>query len=180
MRFLRTTNIAQVARLTAVWGVIFAVVHAYWAAGGEAGVDGDPADTLAAQSYIAFIAVLGLAGTAVARSLAHGSRRRVFILLARAGGAALLLGVVFGTGSWLANWSLDGDGAAGVVTTLYFLLGGLLFSTLGWRQDTARLPQPGRAGPPMTWPPISRPVDVAVAPGRRRSTTAPHGKPSVP
>jgi hypothetical protein len=141
MRFLRTTNFARLAQLTAVWGVIFAVVHVYWAAGGEVGMNGDPADTLGAQTYIAFIAVLGLAGAAVARGLANGSRRPALILLARAGGAALLLGVAFGTGRWLADGSLDGDGAAGIVTTLYFLLGGLLFSALGWRRDAPRLPQ---------------------------------------
>jgi hypothetical protein len=139
MRFLRTTDLGRLAQLTAVWGVIFAVVHAYWAAGGETGMNGDPADTLGAQGYIAFIAVLGLAGAAVARGLAHGSRRPALILLARAGGAALLLGVVTGTGRWLADWSLDGDGAAGIVITLYFLLGGLLFSTLGWRLDSPRV-----------------------------------------
>jgi hypothetical protein len=130
-------NLARVARLTAVWGVIFAVVHAYWAAGGAAGMNGDPADTPGAQSYIALIAALGLAGAAVAGGLARGSRRGTLIVLARAGGAALLLGVVFGAGRWLADWSLDGDGAGGVVITLYFLLGGLLFSALGWRRAAA-------------------------------------------
>lgn len=138
MRFIRPTNITRVAQFTAIWGVLFAVVHAYWAAGGETGMNGDPADTPAAQSYIAFIAVLGLVGAAVAAGLGRGSHRRVLIVLARAGGAALLVGVVFGTGRWLVDWSLDGDGAAGIVTTLYFLLGGLLFSTLGW---TPRLPR---------------------------------------
>ena len=133
MAFLRTTNIARVARFTAVWGVIFAVVHFYWAAGGEGGASDGGADSLGAQGYIAFIAVLGLAGAAVAGGFARGSNHRTLVLLARAGGAALLLGVAVGTGRWLANWSLEGDGAAGIVTTLYFLLGGLLFSTLGWR-----------------------------------------------
>ena len=144
MRFLRTTDLTRVAQLTAVWGVIFAVVHAYWAAGGEAGMNGDPADTFGAQSYIAVVALLGLVGAVVARSLAHASRRRS-LLLARAGGAALLFGVVFGGGRWLVDWSLDGDGAAGVVTTLYFLLGGILFSILGWRRDTRRVLQAPRA-----------------------------------
>jgi hypothetical protein len=77
----------------------------------------------------------------VAGGLARGSRRRTLIMLARAGGAVLLLGVVFGAGRWLVDWSLDGDGAAGVVITLYFLLGGLLFSMLGWRGHTSGLPQ---------------------------------------
>jgi hypothetical protein len=31
-----------VAGVTVAWGVIFAVVHAYWAAGGEAGMAGEP------------------------------------------------------------------------------------------------------------------------------------------
>jgi hypothetical protein len=68
----------------------------------------------------------------VTGGLGRGSRRRTLIILARTGGAALLLGVVFGAGRWLADWSLDGDGAAGVVITLYLLLGGFLFSAFGW------------------------------------------------
>jgi hypothetical protein len=141
MRFLRTTNFDRVTQLTAAWGVIFAVVHAYWAAGGAAGMSGDPADTFGAQTYIALIALLGLAGAAVALGLAHDPGRRKLILLARAAGAALLLGVAFGTARWLADWSLHGDGAPGVAITVYFLLGGLLFSTLGWRRRTSRVPQ---------------------------------------
>ena len=141
MQFLRPMNLARAAQLTMVWGVIFAVVHAYWAAGGATGTNGDPADTAGAQSYIAFIAALGLAGAAVAAGLGRGSRRRTLIMLARVGGAALLLGGVFGAGRWLADWSLDGDGATGVAITLYFLLGGLLFSALGWRGPASRLSQ---------------------------------------
>ena len=119
--------------------------HAYWAAGGATGTNGDPADTIGAQSYIAVIALLGLAGAAVAGGLARDPGRRVLILLARAGAAALLLGVVFGSGRWLADWSLDGDGATGIAITVYFLLGGLLFSTVGWHRDTRRLPGLPRA-----------------------------------
>jgi hypothetical protein len=52
--------------------------------------------------------------------------------------------VTFGTGNWLVEWSLDG-GTAGIVITLYFLLGGLLFSTLGWRSNTPASPQEIRA-----------------------------------
>jgi hypothetical protein len=72
MRSLTTTKLA---RLTAAWGVIFAVVHFYWAAGGEAGMNGEPADTLGAQIYIAFIAVLALAG-ASAETMRAASRSR--------------------------------------------------------------------------------------------------------
>jgi hypothetical protein len=63
------------------------------------------------------------------RSLAA---ERTHAVLARAGGAALLLGVVVGTSRWVADGSLAGDGAAGIITTLYFLLGGVLYSVLGW------------------------------------------------
>jgi hypothetical protein len=119
------------ARLTVSWALVFAGVHAYWAAGGTAGMNGDPADTPAAQAYIAFIALLGLLGAAVARGLVPGARR-----LARVGGVALLAGVVVGVGRWLVDGSLDGDGAAGVATTVYFLLGGVLFAVVGW----ARMP----------------------------------------
>ena len=61
--------------VTATWGVLFAIVHAYWAAGGEAGMNGEPADTLGAQLYIAVIAVLGLVGAGVALGLADGPHR---------------------------------------------------------------------------------------------------------
>jgi hypothetical protein len=140
MSLLKPMNLARAAQLTIVWGVIFAAVHAYWAAGGAAGMNGDPADTLGAQIYIAFIAALGLAGAAVGGALGRGSRRRILIMLARIGGAVLLLGVVGGAGRWLADWSLHGDGVQGIVITLYFLIGGLLFSALGWRGRASRLP----------------------------------------
>ena len=57
------------------------------------------------------------------------------MLLARGGGVALLIGVVVGVSRWLVDGGLDGDGAAGVVTTVYFLLGGVLFSVLGWARE---------------------------------------------
>ena len=145
MRLLKSLSLTRVGHVTVAWGVLFGVVHAYWAAGGAAGMNGDPADTLAVQSYIAFIAVLGLVGAAVAHGVVHGLGarvgRRTLILLARAGGAVLLVGVAVGTGGWLVDGSLNGDGAAGVVTTLYFLLGGLLLTSLGWRGDAPRFPQ---------------------------------------
>jgi hypothetical protein len=59
---MRPIRKLSLGRVTTVWGVLFAIVHTYWASGGAAGMDGEPADTLAAQLYIGFIAVLGLAG----------------------------------------------------------------------------------------------------------------------
>jgi hypothetical protein len=53
----------------------------------------------------------------------------------RAGGAALLLGVAVGAGRWPADGSLNGDGVAGVATTLHFLAGGVLCSALGRRAE---------------------------------------------
>jgi uncharacterized membrane protein YeaQ/YmgE (transglycosylase-associated protein family) len=147
MPSLKPLNLARVAHATTAWGVIFAIAHLYWAAGGEAGANGAPADTPAAQAYIAAIAALGLVGAVVAHGLLHrwGHRvgRQMLAVTARAGGAALLLGVAVGTGRWLADGSLNGDGVAGIVTTLYFLLGGALFSALGWR-STERAASPLR------------------------------------
>lgn len=120
-------------RITVIWAVVFAVVHAYWAAGGEAGMNGEPADTLGAQLYIAFIALVGLAAGAVAYQLGRRPHDRALLMLARAGGAALLLGVVFGTARWIGDGGLNGDGAEGVAITLYFLLGGVLFTRLSAR-----------------------------------------------
>jgi hypothetical protein len=138
---MRIMTLTRLGQITVAWSALFVVVHAYWAAGGEAGMNGDPADTIAAQSYIAFITVLGLLGGAVAHGFVR-KRRRTLVLLARAGGVALLLGVVVGTGRWLQDGGLNGDGAAGLAITLYFLLGGVLFSALGWRRES-----PGHAIP---------------------------------
>ena len=85
---------------------------------------------LAAGAYIAFIAVLGLGGAAVAYGFLSGRRSRRLLLLARLGAAALLLGVVVGIGRWIAEGSLGGDGAGGIVITAYFLLGGVLYAQL--------------------------------------------------
>lgn len=136
-------SMQRVGVTTAVWGVVFSLVHFYWAAGGSVGTDGDTS-SLAVSLYIAFISVLGLVGAVVAHGLCQpwGARvvgRRRLVLLARIGGLALLLGVVVGVGRWITKSSLDGDGASGIVITAYFLLGGLLFSTLGWRRFALRV-----------------------------------------
>ena len=117
-----STTTRRLALATVVWGVVFAIVHVYWAAA-------EP--SLAAGLYIAFIAILGLAGAAVAYGFLVGHRDGRLRLLARLGAAALLLGVVFGTARWIADGSLGDDGAAGVVITAYFLLGGVLYARLG-------------------------------------------------
>ncbi len=113
------------SRVTTAWSIVFAVVHFYWAAGGPLGMNGEPADELGAQLYIGAIAVIGVAAAVVAH--------RNHVRLARIGGAALLVGVAAGAMRWLADGSLGGDGAGGVVITLFFLLGGVLFTVLGWR-----------------------------------------------
>jgi hypothetical protein len=133
-------SIRRLGIVTAVWGIVFAGFHFYWAAGGGAAYEGTP--SLGESLYIAFIAVLGLAGAAVAHGLYQpwGTRvgRRALRRLARFGGVILLLGVAFGVGRWIADGSLGDDGASGVAITGYFLLGGLLFSALGWRRGAAR------------------------------------------
>ena len=125
-------------------GVLFTAVHFYWAAGGTA--LGQSGATDAAQNaYIAFIAVLGLVGAAVGHGFQHawGARlgRHRLELLARAGGAALAFGVLIGVGRWVSDGGVGDDGVPGVVITAYFLLGGVLFSTLGW----GRSPHPAAA-----------------------------------
>jgi hypothetical protein len=136
MPYLRSTNLIHLGRATVAWALLFAVIHVYWAAGGGAGMNGDSADTASAQGYIAFIAALGVAGAAVARGVIRAPRRTL-VMLARAGGVVLFAGVVVGVGRWIADGGLNGDGAAGVVITAYFLLGGVLFSALGWRVQAA-------------------------------------------
>jgi len=136
--YMSGITIRRVGVATSIWGVVFAVVHFYWAAGGSAGTQGGAAPSLAASFYIGFIAVLGLLGAAVADGVYRPWGGRVgrlrLVLLARTGGVALLLGVAVGVGKWIAAASIGNDGASGVVITAYFLLGGLLFSTLGWHE----------------------------------------------
>jgi hypothetical protein len=94
---------------------------------------------LAESVYIAFVAVLGLAGVAVAHGLYQPWGARIGRLRLRRtallGGLVLLVGVVIGVGRWIAAGSLEGDGAAGIVITAYFLLGGALFTALGSRRS---------------------------------------------
>jgi hypothetical protein len=129
------TSIRRVGAVTVAWGVLFAAFHFYWAAGGGTGID-EGALTLGESLYIAFVAVLGLTGAAVAHGLYQpwGARvgRRRLEFVARLGGVALLLGVAVGVGRWITAGSLEGDGVSGIVITAYFLLGGALFVLLGW------------------------------------------------
>jgi hypothetical protein len=160
----------RIGYVTAAWGLVFAIVHAYWAAGGEAGMNGDAADTLAAQLYIGFVAALGLTGAAVGIGLSVAGNppavERALVLLARAGGAALLIGVATGTGRWLADGGLGGDGAEGVAITLYFLLGAILFSVLGWR----------RVGPRWTTSPSPSATRSARAASTRPTSASERGR----
>jgi hypothetical protein len=137
-------HLPLIANITVVWAVLFAVVHAYWAAGGSVGAD-PPADSAGAQLYIAFVAMLGLVGAAVAWARASHSHahQRAAEVLARVAGAALLLGVLVGSLRWIAGDSLD---TSGIVITLYFLIGGVLYSMLG-RTDraAARAPTSSRS-----------------------------------
>lgn len=137
MPLIRSISLPLVAQLTVAWGVLFAIVHFYWAAGGTA-LNYVGATDATTQAYIGLIAAIGLVSAAVAHGFVHswGARlgRQRLTLLARAGGAALLLGVLIGVGRWLGNGGIGDDGVDGVVITAYFLLGGVLFSTLGWRR----------------------------------------------
>jgi hypothetical protein len=133
-------SIRRVGAATALWGLVFAAFHFYWAAGGTTANDPD-SQSLADSIYIAFIAFIGLVSAAVAHGLYQpwGDRigRRRLRVLARVGGTLLFLGVAVGVGGWIAAGSIGDDGADGVVITAYFLLGGLLFSALGWLGDVS-------------------------------------------
>jgi hypothetical protein len=144
---IQSLPLALLVWITVVWSVLFAVIHFYWAGGGTALGEGG-VTSASAQAYIGFIAVVGLLGAAVARGFAHGFGSRLGLarltLLARAGGTALLLGVLIGIGRWVADGGVGTDGADGVLITAYFLLGGVLFSTLGWRDAGARVTRGSR------------------------------------
>jgi hypothetical protein len=126
---------SRLGAITALWGIVFAGFHFYWAAGGTIAHDPD-GQGLGESLYIGFIAMLGLVGASVALGpfQSWGARigQRRLRVLARLGGSLLLLGVTVGVGRWIADGSIGDDGADGVVITSYFLLGGLLFSALGW------------------------------------------------
>ena len=145
---IRSISLTLLARLTVAWGVIFAAVHFYWAAGGDA--LGQGGANAAQRAYIAFIAALGLVGAAVGHGFAHdwGARlgRHRLELLARAAGGALLFGVLIGVGTWVGAGGLGDDGVPGVVITAYFLVGGMLFSALGWRRGLRPHPAAARHG----------------------------------
>jgi hypothetical protein len=130
----------RLGAVTALWGVVFAGFHFYWAAGGTLAHD-PGGQSLGDSLYVGFIALLGLAGAAVAHGLSQSWGVRIgryrLRLLARVGGTLLILGVAVGVGRWITDGSLGDDGADGVVITAYFLLGGLLFSALGWLADVS-------------------------------------------
>jgi hypothetical protein len=139
----------SVGTAAVIWGLGFAVAHFYWAAGGEGAIGNDGELTTGASLYIGFIAVLGLLAAAIARALTHPRGKLVATrrlrAIAGAGSIALALGVVVGTGRWIAAGSLGDDGAGGVAITAYFLLGAVLLAALAWgRPRLARL----RAGYP--------------------------------
>ena len=131
----------RISTPTVVWGVVFAIVHFFWAAGGEGGAGQETTEGVGVAIYIAFIGVLGLAGAAVAYGLGRFPAARIermhLIGLARTGAIVLALGVVFGVGRWVADGSLGDDGASGVVITAYFALGSALFAALGWERQPA-------------------------------------------
>jgi hypothetical protein len=173
-------SIRRIGEATAVWGVLFAAFHFYWAAGGAALGVGDDQLSLGASLYIAVVAILGLVGAAVAHGLyrpwgiAVGRHR--LRLLARIGAVALLLGVATGVGRWIAAASLGDDGAGGIVITAYFLIGGLLFAVLGWRSGHEVSEHLLRADrrPVQPLPDgLSRPRDAPRAPRSWRSVRVP-------
>ena len=149
MPLIRSICLPLLGRLTVGWGVVFAAVHFYWAAGGTALGNGGATDA-ADQAYIWFIAAVGLLGAAVGYGFVHDWDARLgrhrLTLLARAGGAALVLGVLIGVGRWLGDGGVGDDGVSGVVITAYFLLGGVLFSTLGWHRGPISHPAAARHG----------------------------------
>jgi len=145
---LTTALLRRASQATITWGIIFTVVHVYWAFGGGDGLNESGDASLGASLYIGFIALLGLIGTIVAYGLSQpagdDALQRRLHLLARTGGIALLLGVVVGVSNWIADGSIGDDGIAGIVITAYFLVGGALYTLLGWsdRGLPARRPSP--------------------------------------
>ena len=140
-------NTTRLARATVAWCGLFAVIHFYWAAGGTAGMGGEPAETTGRRPTSRSSRSSDSSARASPPASSATPAAPPFCV-ARAGGAALLLGVVVGTGRWVIDGSLNGDGASGVATTLYFLLGGVLFLRLALPSQSRTKHARVRAGHP--------------------------------
>jgi Protein of unknown function (DUF3995) len=132
------------AYLASAWFLLFAAVHIYWAAGGNAGLASSAGYDLAARRPLSFV-LLGLWGTALllvagavlcaamARWQPHGWRRRAVTAAGWLAGALLLArgllleiilptgagGIASSVGPAEAHWSL-------VLWNPWFIAGGVL------------------------------------------------------
>lgn len=136
-------NVAGVGYVAAAWFVLFALLHIFWAAGGDLGLASSAGADLAAHRPAAFVlfglwgvALVLLAGAAFSIGLARrrpgGILRRGMLILGWAGGIALLVrglllelvlltgfgGVASAVGPLETRWSL-------VLWNPWFIAGGL-------------------------------------------------------
>jgi hypothetical protein len=116
-----------------IWALAFAAPHIWWAAGVEAGFPGGPASHAAQMrkpwfvAYDLLVVALSVLAFVVARTLGRPSRGRAprWILVAMA---------------WIASGMLSLRGVAGMVVDgasdpvwwPTFLIGGILFGSVGW------------------------------------------------
>jgi hypothetical protein len=162
------------AYAAAAWGLSFAAVHAYWAAGGTGGLEGERVTgALLAIDVVAIplclvAAVLGLA--TVHPSLWPAPR---WTLRAGAWTAGVLLGLRGLTGVIQTALGQSGDAPWGVVAAdPFFLLGGLLFGAVAVldRRAPVNVQAPrgadGRPGPRWAGTAASR-ASTRCWPGRR-------------
>jgi hypothetical protein len=146
----------HLAYAAAVWAVLFAVPHVYWAFGGDAGLGGRPMGGLLLAIDFAAI-ILAIVATGVGLALAQPTVPRLAIV--GGWGAAALLGArgVAGVIPGLLTL-LTGDGEWPVFVAVFevlFCTGGVLvaLATLEAQRPEAGAP---RTSAPPAWPAVSR------------------------
>ena len=126
------TSLAWAGYAAFAWSVVFLIPHLYWAAGGTAGLDGQPVDgalavvNYAAIALTALAAALALAlvrpwGTSLPRRLLVAGAWTAGVLLSLRGGVGLVQDLVVAVG---------GDDDVPTLVLVFeplFLLGGILF-----------------------------------------------------
>lgn len=140
-RDLADTRLPWWGRATAIWSLLFAAPHFYWAVGGRAGLgtDTQAADQAFGQSwffaYNLLVGLMAVAGAVVAIALAHSRRANASPWLRLVAWMACGLLCVRGA-IGLVDLALQlaaGDMDSPVVLVViepWFLLGGVLFGVL--------------------------------------------------
>lgn len=128
------------------WSAVFIVPHVYWAAGGTAGLEGEPVEgALAAINYAAIVLSVVAAALALALVRPWGAAVPRRLLLLGAWGACAVLSLRGGAGliQALATAFVGSDQDVPTLILIFeplFLLGGILFGLAARRHGRAPAP----------------------------------------